>query len=140
MCVCLCLCVCVCHCKCVCLFTYVYVPICVCIACLLHLTLTSLPHIVLFSLSPTFHHSKPPCLPPSHLSISFCVYTTLSPVLPVNLQGGLTALFVASEINLVNVVKLLIDKGADVNISNNVRYISKDNVCACMYVCVCVCV
>ena len=39
------------------------------------------------------------------------------------LQTGATALIVASKKGYSEVVKLLIDKGANVNISNSVRYI-----------------
>ena len=61
------------------------------------------------------------------------------------LQTGATALIIASENGHVEVVQLLIGRGANIDISNNVRYITVGlclylcafiNVCMHVYVCV----
>ena len=99
------------------------------------------------SLPPSLPSSLSPFLPPSHLSDSLYVYSALSPYsLHVYLQTGHTALIIASGCGRVEVVQLLIESGANVNISTNVRYIYHcrpmfilECMCKCLYACVCMC-
>ena len=63
-----------------------------------------------------------------------CLLCTLPCSLHMYLQDG-TALIIASQNRHDEVVQLLIEKGADVNISDNVRYIT---VWLPRYVCICV--
>ena len=65
---------------------------------------------------------------------------TASPSLtpPVRLQGGETPLYVASQEGFVEVARVLVDAGADVNAANKVRRDGRVwwNVHVCMWACV----
>ena len=89
------------------------------------------------SLSPFLPSSLPLSLPPSLSPFCFplCLLCTLPYSLHVYLQNGSTALIIASECGHVEVVQLLIGRGANINISNNVRYII---VGLCLYLCECI--
>ena len=85
----------------------------------------------------------PSSLSPLYLCFPLCLLCVLPYSLHVYLQTGATALIVASGQGQFEVVKLLIERGANVNISTNVRYMFVLILCVCAcvwrYICMCWC-
>ena len=77
---------------------------------------------------------SPPCLP-------LCLLYTLPYSFLVYLQDGATALYAASLNGRIEVVRILIEGGADVNIRKRVCHLTiLSSVCVCIHACMCVCV
>ena len=84
----------------------------------------------------------PRSLSPLYLCFPLCLLCVLPYSLHVYLQTGHTALIIAAQMGQFEVVKLLLERGANVNISTNVRYIFVLVSCVYVHVCggVCMCV
>ena len=76
-------------------------------------SLLSFPLLAPFLSFSIMYHFLPPSLSPLCFP---CIYCTLFHIPSIYLQGGATALYIASQNGYLEVVKLLVEGGADVSI------------------------